>query len=359
MSTISLTIDQITIPQSIDGPEGQDFLDLVRVRNEVEVGVLGSDALLLGPEALAPMFRDASHRLQRHFVARLDGSAVGRARLAWKTVTEARSASLTIDVLESFRRQGIGQALLDRLESEAAGLGRDVLQSDLGHQVLPGGERLPSPTGFGSLPMEDPGVRFLVRNAYVLEMVARISSLEVDAVLARAVEHQRSAQAAAGPDHRVMSWVGHTPDHWLDDIAVLKTRMDTDAPSAGLEVVEDVWDAARVRAHDQVESDGGRERLTSAVEHVPSGRLAGFTEITFPADGGPYAIQEDTLVLREHRGHRLGMLLKAANLTRFAELRPGTVITTFNAQDNRPMLDVNEALGFEAIGLEGNWQKRV
>jgi GNAT superfamily N-acetyltransferase len=359
MSGISFTIDEITVPQSIDAPDAKDFIDLVGVRNEVEVEVLGSDALLLSAEALAPMFRDASHRRQRHFVARLDGSAVGRARLAWKTVAEARSASLTIDVLESFRRQGIGQALLDKLESEAAGLGRDVLQSDLGHQVLPGGERLPSPTGFGSLPMEDPGVRFLVRNGYVLEMVARISSLEVDAVLARAVEQQRSAQAVAGRDYRVASWVGHTPDHRLDDIAVLKTRMDTDAPSAGLEVVEDIWDAARVRVHDQVESDGGRERLTSAVEHVPSGHLVGFTEITFPAVSGPYAIQEDTLVLREHRGRRLGMLLKAANLVQLAELRPGIVITTFNAEDNRPMLEVNEALGFEAIGLEGNWQKRV
>lgn len=359
MSTISFTIDEITIPDSIDGPEAQDFLDLVRVRNEVEVGVLGSAALLLGPEALAPMFRDAPHRLQRHFVARLDGSVVGRARLAWKTVAGARSVSLTIDVVESYRRRGVGQALLDRLESGAASLGRDVLQSDLGHQVLPGGERLTSPTGYGSLPMEDPGVRFLVRNAYVLEMVARISSLGVDAMLAGAVERQRSAQAAAGPDYRVLSWVGHTPDDRLDDIAVLKTRMGTDAPSAGLEVFEDVWDTARVRVHDQVEADGGRKRLTSAVEHVPSGHLVGFTEITFPAGGGPYAIQEDTLVLREHRGHRLGMLLKAANLVRFAELQPGAVITTFNAEDNRPMLDINEALGFEAIGFEGNWQKRV
>jgi GNAT superfamily N-acetyltransferase len=135
--------------------------------------------------------------------------------------------------------------------------------------------------------------------------------------------------------------------------------MSTDAPMAGFEIVADVWDVARVRANDQRELDGGRDKLTVAAEHVPSGDLVGFTELTLPVGGGAHAIQEDTLVLREHRGRRLGMLLKAANLEQLAERHPGTDVTTFNAEENRPMLDVNEALGFAAIGLEGNWQKRV
>ena len=65
-------------------------------------------------------------------------------------------------------------------------------------------------------------------------------------------------------------------------------------------------------------------------------------------------------MLKSHRGHRLGLLLKAANLRQLRDVSPGTVvITTFNAEDNRPMLDVNEALGFRAIGYEGSWQKRT
>lgn len=52
------------------------------------------------------------------------------------------------------------------------------------------------------------------------------------------------------------------------------------------------------------------------------------------------------------------MLVKAANLQQLREVSPGTkVVTTFNAEDNRPMLDVNEALGFRAIAYEGSWQK--
>jgi hypothetical protein len=68
--------------------------------------------------------------------------------------------------------------------------------------------------------------------------------------------------------------------------------------------------------------------------------------------------QQDTLVLREHRGHRLGMLLKVANLRQLALQFPEqSAVTTFNAEENRFMLDVNEALGFTPMGYEGAWRR--
>jgi hypothetical protein len=68
--------------------------------------------------------------------------------------------------------------------------------------------------------------------------------------------------------------------------------------------------------------------------------------------------QHNTIVLKEHRGHRLGMLLKVANIRRLQSMAPGhPSIITFNAEENRHMLDVNEAVGFEPMGYEGAWGK--
>jgi GNAT superfamily N-acetyltransferase len=136
--------------------------------------------------------------------------------------------------------------------------------------------------------------------------------------------------------------------------------MSTDAPVAGLEVAEANWDEERVRTMDDRWDGNPRAGLTVAAEHLASGHLAGFTELSVPPELERPVEQQDTLVLKEHRGHRLGMLLKLANLQYLAETHPGhPSVTTFNAEENRPMLDVNEAIGFVAVGYGGGWKKAV
>ena len=171
---------------------------------------------------------------------------------------------------------------------------------------------------------------------------------------------RQSAQDAAGPDYRIVAWAGPTPDRWVDDLARLHNRMSVDMPQAGMDVTEENWDAARVRSSDERMEAGGRRLLTVAAEHVPIGELAGFRVLWLPADPSRPVGQEDTLVLAEHRGHRLGMLLKIANLQELARLSPdAAMVYTGNAEENRPMLNVNEAVGFRAIGYEGAWKKVV
>ena len=70
--------------------------------------------------------------------------------------------------------------------------------------------------------------------------------------------------------------------------------------------------------------------------------------------------QDDTLVLSEHRGRRLGMLVKAANLQRLAVEQPAARrVGTWNAEENSHMLAINVALGFRPAGGSGEWQARL
>ncbi|WP_116950281.1 GNAT family N-acetyltransferase [Jiangella endophytica] len=358
MSTdTAVTVDELAIPASMDVPEAADFAEMVDVRNAIETQLMGTDALNYSARELLPVYQVPEDDPMRLFVARVGGRIVGRAILSWQPEEDAIASWLEVEVLPEFRRRGVGTALFDRLTELALASGRPTLQAETIHTRPSTGRRIDSPTGYGWLSDDDPGVRFLLGHGYQLEQVARISALPLPADAARLAEQRAAAQAAAGDDYRVVAWAGPTPADRVDDLVTLKTRMSTDAPSAGMDFTEEKWDAGRLARWDGQLAGSGRERLTVAAEHVPTGRLAGYNELSLPADRGRPVSQEDTLVLTEHRGRRLGMLLKVANLQRLAEVSPSSpMVTTFNAEENRHMLDVNEAVGFAPIGYEGCWK---
>ena len=95
-------------------------------------------------------------------------------------------------------------------------------------------------------------------------------------------------------------------------------------------------------------------------EHVPSGRLVAFSELLLAHDTPDQAWQMATVVHPLHRGHRLGLAVKIANLDLLAEKAPAVrLIVTGNAQSNAPMIAVNDMLGFEVAGVGMFWQKRL
>ncbi len=97
--------------------------------------------------------------------------------------------------------------------------------------------------------------------------------------------------------------------------------------------------------------------FTACAREVTTGRLVAFTTIGVAAAQPEIAQQWNTLVLREHRGHRLGLLLKLVNLDRVRSACSGVrVVHTWNAASNAPMIDINERMGFEPRLLWGEWQ---
>jgi hypothetical protein len=136
--------------------------------------------------------------------------------------------------------------------------------------------------------------------------------------------------------------------------------MSTDVPQGDLDFGEETWDAERVRVYLQDRVDSGQRLLTTLVEHVPSGEIAAGTSFLLQ-DGLPaFVFQEETIALKEHRGHRLGMLVKAVNLRELVTRYPATErVHTFNAEENAHMLGINVALGFRPSGAEAALQKRL
>jgi GNAT superfamily N-acetyltransferase len=362
---LGFTIDQGAVPDSLDGdPAAADFRAGHAVHNLIELEAYGTGELSYQALEVLPNWKDEDGpRLPVY--ARVDGEIVGRA-VYEVLLDDDDTAWFQIEVLPEFRHRGIGRALAAELEDRARAEGRSKLllyaaspEAEAGGEGegagVGVGERLHTPTGFGSLPLANREVQCLLRAGYALEQIERASRLPLPVELDVAAAAERS-----GPDYRVHLWTGATPSEWLADLAILHTRMSTDAPSAGMEEPEDVYTPERVAQLEANEALSSRPMLVAVVEHIPTGTLAGFTQLSVAAALDRPIAQENTLVLREHRGHGLGVLLKLANLEYALAEHPGhPSVITYNAEENRHMLDVNEALGFVPIGYEGAWRKNL
>lgn len=355
--TDAYSIEPIRLPQDQDDPAWPGYAAWVELHNLVSAHVLGSDVAALVAVEVLPGLLDDKHQAKTLYVARLNDQIVAKGACFWSVETESDVMWIDGAVHPDFRNRGIGTALFDRLEQDAAAQGKSVFQGGATH-TTDGEERISPPTGFGNVPADDPGVRFLRKRGYGLEQVMRMSSLPLPVDPKVLAAKRADAEAKAGPDYRVHTWTTPSPEEWLADLGHIFERMATDAPSGNLEIDEERWDADRVRESEARSISVGRTRLNAVVEHIPSGKLVAFNGLTWSADFTQPVNQGITLVLKEHRGKRLGMLTKVANIQRLAELRPdATQIITDNAEENRPMLDVNEAVGFVPIGYIGAWKK--
>ena len=102
-----------------------------------------------------------------------------------------------------------------------------------------------------------------------------------------------------------------------------------------------------------------RERIAyhSAAVHEETNRLVAWTTITKEKSLGWNAFQQITIVDPDHRGHRLGALVKVENLRFFREHEPTvTAIDTFNAHSNSYMIQINEQMGFRPLYAWQNWK---
>jgi len=356
MSAIIIT--DLVVPERLDVLEAADFHAMVAIGNRQAELDAGIDDLAETAEEQLPSWLDQTDRSHSGFIARRDGEIVGAAYLTTATDARATSAEMGVLVIPPHWGSGVEQALLEHVERTARELGRTSVQSWTLHPVTSDERILTPATGWGrvsSTALSD----LLSANGYTLEQVERNSILPLSGPLTLVEEKLKAATAFAGDGYRIVSWTLPTPEHLRAGYADVISRMATDVPSGELDIDEEAWDADRVVRHDQHILDGGQLLSVAAVEHVPTGRLVAFNELVIGADRAGVTHQFGTLVVKEHRGKRLGTIVKCANLLRWRDIAPDSPkVSTFNAEENRPMLDINEAIGFVPASYAAAWQKK-
>lgn len=354
--TADATLRPLVLPARADAADAEEFRELARVRNTVYRELTGRDELDLSPDALLPLLCSRRERSVLVWTVRRHDEVVGRVVVDVPHDDGSRVVQAAIELLPRVWGLGIGTAVLPHIEAVARSHERTVIQSWV-EQQAGDAPRLEARSGFGTVP-RDHVARFLLVNGFALEQVYRVSRLDLTSdALANASALTAEAQAAAS-GYRLVSWTLPTPVERRQGYAWLKSRMSTDAPAAGLDVDEERWDVRRLLDMEERVAEMGRTLLVVAAEHIATGELSAFTEIGIGSDPTATTHQHDTLVLKDHRGHRLGMLVKSAALSAWHRIAPDSPhIITYNAEENRPMLSINEALGFTAVAYEGAWKK--
>jgi len=257
------------------------------------------------------------------------GTAKGVYYLRLPDLENLTKAGLYLEVHPDHRRRGIGSALLRHAARQAAEAGRSVLMTGT-HQGS-GGEEFAR--RFGATPGLTDARRVLV-----------VGGLAPDAVAAL---RESAARAAAG--YSLVSWTGRTPEEYLEGFAAVHNAMGDAPRDPGHEAR--VWDAERVRERidDQRELFGSRGYSIGAMQDA-TGEMAALTQVEVDPAHPQWGSQQITAVARQHRGHRLGLLTKAAMLEWLAAAEPQIErIVTWNAAVNKHMIAINEALGYELL----------
>jgi GNAT superfamily N-acetyltransferase len=274
---------------------------------------------------------------ERHFLGRVDGIVIATGSLEFGEWDNLDLAWCSVLVRPERRRQGHGSALLSHLMQEARNHGSRSFGAD--------GWELDGVEEFAA------GHGLRVRNAGVhsIQLVRELGAGLVDRL------HDEAAQHAK--EYELLRLEAPSPEELLPELAELTAAIN-DAPIGDLDIEPENFPVQRIRAYERSQLASGRRIYRVVARHRASRRLAGHTVVAVDADQPEYGDQHDTSVLREHRGHRLGMLLKTEMLRWLAEVEPELRrIDTWNDQDNDHMLAVNERLGYRRTSRNLEFQR--
>lgn len=203
-----------------------------------------------------------------------------------------------------------------------------------------------------------PNALFLKSQGFIHNNVEVVRYLTLPVDDAAIQEWIDRAAEKHGGDYRIETFTDDIPTELLPGFFELFGQLGVDAPSGEVEFEEEVMTPERYAEHRATIKAMGRAVLeTLAI--APDGTVAAQSTLSIPLDDSGDVWQWGTFVHREHRGHRLGLATKAANLRELQKRFPGSRrIVTQNGETNDFMVSINVLMGFEIIEASAEFVRR-
>jgi RimJ/RimL family protein N-acetyltransferase len=275
----------------------------------------------------------------RRFLVQAGSEDVGVATLDTTDYDNLDLAWVGAVIVPGLRRRGLGTAAYELLAETAREMGRTKLGTD----------------GW-----DEPGSRaFAAARGWEQKSVAvarRQHLRELDPGLADRLYDEALAHAG---DYELQRVEGQSPSDLLEPLAAATAAIN-DAPLDDLDLEDEVFPPERVAAYEAAQVESGYRLYRIVARHRVTHEIAGLTVATVDSENPAIGHQHDTSVVRAHRGHRLGLLLKSDMLGWLCEREPQLeTVDTWNAESNAHMIAVNERLGYRVMGRELEYQRRV
>ncbi len=273
-----------------------------------------------------------------------DGTAVAAGIIELPQADNTEKSWVMANVAAGDRGRGHGSAMADFLITAARSLGRRTLMTDVRYPF--------------DADESHPYRCFATKHGFSFSQadVHRVLHLpadgeRLDLLLLESAPHHE--------EYTFIDFIGLPPAEIRTAYCVLLNQILTDAPSG-----EITYEEGRTTP----------ETLAELVDSLSAQGRTLFTTVALDAAGAPVAhsqlvvpehcpgklIQWDTLVRRDHRGHRLGIATKVLNLQRVAPLYPDrTILHTWNAETNHHMIAVNQTMGFAPVGYVGEYYRKL
>ena len=323
--------------------ELDQYLSLEKALDEHSYG--GSQALTR--EQLRSQVSSSPYWEVRHWVALAEimeggSSLVGRAAVFLPLQENLETVSVGVAVHPAVRGLGIATALIEEVLLPAI--------RESGRSLVEAYAEIP-PDGDPDDPSQ-PALRLAQRLGVSRRNLAVCRALPLPLEDSLLEELEAEAAEELG-DYRVELWDGEIPEEHLEAYGLLLRQIELDEPDEEVEHEPAEYTPERIRESERRMREAGTVRIT-AVAVAPDGSFVGNSEVhVHDSPHSTVGWQENTLVMPEHRGHRLGLALKVATHRQLRERAPQLrSLVTWNSHVNPWMIGINEALGYRIIHRE-------